>query len=131
MDADSKLIQDLYAAFARGDVPFILDRLTDDVRFENSDSPELPHGGAYTGKDGIARFFANIGGAFEVTAFEPKSYLSAGGEVMATGSWSCVARATGKPFTSQWAMRFLVRDGKVSFGHVYEDTAVAAAALRP
>ena len=56
--------------------------------------------------------------------------LQSGDEVMTTGAWSCVARATGKPFTAQWAMRFRFTGDKVSFAHVYEDTAVTAAALR-
>jgi ketosteroid isomerase-like protein len=130
MDEHSKLIADLYAAFARGDVPFILERVADDVRFDNSDSPEMPYRGSYKGKDEVAKFFGDIDGALEVKSFEPRTYLSGGDEVMATGVWSGVGRATGKPFTSQWAMRFLVKDGKVTYAHVYEDTAVTAAALR-
>ncbi|MFO1210387.1 MAG: nuclear transport factor 2 family protein [Amaricoccus sp.] len=130
MDDNIRTVRDLYAAFARGDVPFILARLTDDARFENSDSPELPHGGVYAGKDGVARFFDNIAGAFEVTGFDPADYRAAGDEVFAFGSWSCIARATGKPFTAQWAMRFRLDGDKVAFAHVYEDTAVTAAALR-
>ena len=130
MDGNSRTIAGIYSAFARGDVPFILERVTDDATFENSDAPELPHHGVYTGKDGIARFFANIGGGFEVRSFDPKTSLASGDEVMTTGAWSCVARATGKPFTANWAMRFRFRGDKVAFAHVYEDTAVTAAALR-
>ena len=130
MDANSKVIEDIYAAFARGDIPFILERLSTDVQFDNSDLPEMPHGGTYRGKDGVGKFFANIGGAIDVKSFEAKSYLSSGDEVMTTGVWSGVARNTGKPFTSQWAMRFFVKNGKVTYAHVYEDTAVTAAALR-
>jgi uncharacterized protein len=131
MDENSKLIADLYAAFARGDIPFILERLADDVQFEHSDSPEVPYGGSYNGKDAVQSFFGKIDGAVEVKSFEPKTYLASGDEVMTTGVWSAVARATGRAFTSQWAMRFLVRDGKVTYSHVFEDTAVTAAALRP
>ena len=131
MDSNSKLIADLYAAFARGDIPFILERISADVQFVHSDSPEMPYGGTYKGKDGVEKFFGSIDGAVEVKSFEPKSYLSSGDEVMTTGVWSAVARATGKLFISQWAMRFLVKDGLVSYAHVYEDTAVTAAALRP
>ena len=130
MDDNSETIKDIYAAFARGDVPFILGKLSDDARFENSDSPELPHHGVYTGKEGIAKFFANIAGAFDVKSFDPKTYLSSGDEVMTTGAWSCVARATGKSFSANWAMRFLFQGGKITFAHVYEDTAVVAAALK-
>jgi ketosteroid isomerase-like protein len=130
MDENSKLIADLYAAFARGDVPYILERITDDVQFGHSDSPEVPYGGTYEGKDGVKRFFGNVDGAVEVKSFEPKTYLSSGDEVIATGIWSAVARASGNPFTAQWAHRFRVKDGKVTYFHGYEDTAVIAAALR-
>lgn len=130
MDANSKVIEDIYGAFARGDIPFILERLSADAQFDNSDSAEMPHGGTYRGKDEIGKFFANIGGAIDVKSFEPKSYLSSGGEVMTTGVWSGVARSTGKSFKSQWAMRFILKNGKVTYAHVYEDTAVTAAALR-
>jgi uncharacterized protein len=130
MDSDSKFIADLYAAFARGDPAYILERLAADVQWEHSDSPEMPYGGTYKGKDAVEKFFGNIGGAVEMKSFEPKTYLSSGGEVMVTGVWSGVARATGKPFTTQWAHRFLVKDGKVTYFHGYEDTAVTAASLR-
>jgi ketosteroid isomerase-like protein len=42
-------------------------------------------------------------------------------------------RAVGgaKPFATEWAMRFQVKDGKLTRCRVYEDTAVTAAALRP
>ena len=59
MDENSKLIADLYAAFARGDIPFILDRLSADVRFEHSELPEMPYGGTYEGKDGVEKFFGS------------------------------------------------------------------------
>jgi hypothetical protein len=49
---------------------------------------------------------------------------------VATGIWSAVARATDGPFTAQWAHRFRVKDGKVTYFQGYEDTAVIAAALR-
>jgi ketosteroid isomerase-like protein len=130
MDENSKLIADLYAAFARGDIAYILERVTDDVRFEHSDSPEIPYGGAYRGKGEVRGFFEKIDVAVAMKSFEPGTYLASGDEVMTTGAWSAVGRGSGKPFTSQWAMRFLVKDGKVSYCHVYEDSAVTAAALR-
>ena len=130
MDKNSKLIADLYAAFARGDIPFILERLSDDVRFDHSDLPEVPYGGSYSGKDAVLSFFGKVDGALEITSFEPRTYLASGDEVMTTGVESAVARATGKAFTNQWAMRFLVKDGKVTYARIYDDSAVLAAALR-
>ena len=48
----------------------------------------MPYGGPYKGKDGVEKFFGNIGGAVEMKTFEPKTYLSSSDEVMATGVWS-------------------------------------------
>src|SRR5687768_5779112 len=115
MDANSKVVEETYAAFSRGDIPFILERLSADVQFEHSDSAEIPYGGSYRGKDEVGRFFANVGGAVDVKSFEPKSYLSSGDEVMTTGVWSGVARKTGKSFKSQWAMRFTVKNSQITF----------------
>jgi ketosteroid isomerase-like protein len=130
MDANSRLIADLYVAFVRGDIAFILERLSEDVRFEHSDSPEVPYGGRYDGKDAVLDFFGRVDAAVEVTSFEPESYVAAGDEVMTAGVETGVARATGRAFTNRWAMRFLVRDGKVSYARIYDDSAVLAAALR-
>jgi ketosteroid isomerase-like protein len=75
MNENGKLIADLYAAFARGDIPYILERIADDVQFDHSDSPETPYGGTYRGKDEVKRFFGNIDGAVGVKSFEPKTCL--------------------------------------------------------
>jgi ketosteroid isomerase-like protein len=131
MDESSKLIADLYAAFGRADIPYILERLSDDVQWGHSDSAEIPYGGSYSGKEAVTRFFGKIDGAVEMKSFEPRTYLASGDEVITTGVWSGVARATGKPFASQWAHRFLVKDGRVTYFQGFEDTAVIAAALRP
>jgi ketosteroid isomerase-like protein len=130
MDANTKLVQDCYAAFGRGDVPFILAQCADTVDWQGSDAPEIPYHGRYRGKDGALQFFQRIGGALDVKAFEPKTFLSSGDEVFATGSWTCTARGTGKVFTAAWAMRFVVKNGKLTFFRSYEDTAITAAALR-
>ena len=67
----------IYEAFGRGDVPAILDLLTEDVVFDDDTRPSaaqeaghpllVPH----RGKDGVARFFAELSkyrfSEFEVT----------------------------------------------------------------
>ena len=47
-----QLVQELYAAFGRGDVPAILEQLTDDVVWYDPCPPEVPHAGRYGGRDG-------------------------------------------------------------------------------
>src|SRR5947207_12741818 len=108
MDANSKLIESCYAAFGRGDIPFILGILTDDVDWRGPTSPEIPYHGDYRGKSGAGQFFERIGTSMTVTGFTPTTYLSAGDEVMTTGNWTGIATSTGKTFSTDWAMRFKV-----------------------
>jgi uncharacterized protein len=130
MDVNTKLIQDLYEAFGRGDIPYILQQFADDIDLNGPDAPELPYRGAYRGRKGAQQYFERIAGAIEVTAFEPKTYVASGDEVMTAGSWSGKARATGKSFKTPWAMHFVVKGGQVTYARVYEDSGVTAAALR-
>lgn len=58
-------VTDLYAAFGRGDVPAILDALSEDVRWEQWDDNTaqragVPHLQPRSGRDGVAEFFAQI-----------------------------------------------------------------------
>ena len=41
-----------------------------------------------------------------------------------------IATSTGKTFSTDWAMRFKVTGGKISYFKAYEDTATTAAAFR-
>jgi hypothetical protein len=53
-----QLVHELYAAFGRGDVPAILDQLTDDVVWYDPGAPEVPHAGRYRGREGVGSLFA-------------------------------------------------------------------------
>ena len=57
-DANIKLAQDAYAAFAKGDIPAILDMLTPDIRFGIvGRKQDAPFFGIHDGKAGAADFF--------------------------------------------------------------------------
>ena len=73
-----QLIQELYAAFGRGDVPAILDQLTDDVVWYDPGPPEVPHAGRYSGREGVGRFFARTDETLEIDEFAPTEFLAQG-----------------------------------------------------
>ena len=54
---NAKLVQDLYAAFGRGDIPTILKALSSDVQWFNSGSSGIPYAGKRQGVDQVAQFF--------------------------------------------------------------------------
>jgi ketosteroid isomerase-like protein len=130
MQDNAKIVADMYSAFGRGDIAFILGCVGSEVDWNHSKSPEIPYGGHYASRADVQKFFDKIAAAITVRSFEPRSYTTAGDAVFATGSWSGTSKATGKTFETDWLMHWIFKNGKVSYLRVYEDTAITAAALR-
>jgi len=118
-----QLIQELYAAFGRGDVPAILDQLTDDVVWYDPGPPEVPHAGAYSGREGVGRFFARTDETLEIDEFAPTEFLAQGDRVVVLGSLHARVKETGRSYDNEWAMVWTLRDGEVAGWQIYEDTA--------
>jgi uncharacterized protein len=74
-DDHLKLVREIYDAVGRGDVPAILDRVTDDVDWAaEAASQAAPWYGPRTGAAGVASFFADLAGSIEITEFTPHAY---------------------------------------------------------
>ena len=62
MTTNVEIVNRAYQAFASGDIPAVIDLLTDDVSWNSPKT--LPQGGDYTGRDGAMQFFVNLGAAW-------------------------------------------------------------------
>ena len=72
MSRQVETVMDIYAAFGRGDLAAILDKLDDDIRLdEGIRSMSVPYLQAGTGKEHVTSFFTNLAGQIEFTVFEP------------------------------------------------------------
>ena len=122
-------IQQIYAAFGRGDVAYILDQLTDDVDFGSvADRPIASWHGRRT-KAEVPAFFQGIGTELEVLEFTPLAFASNDTDVMAVIRFGVKARATGKQGVMELHHWWRFRDGKVYFYRGTEDTALTAELL--
>ena len=121
-------IHELYAAFGRGDVPAILDQLTDDVVWYDPGPPEVPHAGRYRGREEVGRFFARIAETVEIEEFAPTEFFAQADRVVVLGSLRGRVKETGRSYDNEWAMVWTLRDGKVAGWQIYEDTARELAA---
>src|SRR6185295_8997859 len=99
-----KVVQDAYAAFGRGDLPGILERLAEDVDWEFKGPSTVPWAGHWRGRANVRDFFVKLAGAVEAQEFEPKQYVAQGDDVIAIGRYAATAKSTGKPFEVEWAM---------------------------
>ena len=119
-------IQELYNSFGRGDVPAILELLTDDVVWYDPGPPEVPHAGRYSGREGVGQFFASIGETLEIDEFAPTEFLAQGDRVVALGSLHARVKETGHSYDNEWATVCTLRDGKVAGFRIYVRTLLAS-----
>jgi ketosteroid isomerase-like protein len=124
-----KVVQDAYASFGRGDIQSLLDSLDENVEWILPGEGLIPQAGIYHGRDGVARFFQPLSETTEFSAFEPGEFIAQGDYVIALGTYKGSAKATGRSFEANWAMSFVIRDGKVVKFREYTDTGAIAPAF--
>lgn len=118
----------LYASFARGDIAEALELLDPDVAWVTPET--LPWSdGRYSGRDGVASYFAAFGAALENGRVEPDRMLDAGETVVALGHERATVRSTGRSFEAPFAHVITVRGGRVTALRGHVDTALIAAAF--
>lgn len=70
-------VKAIYGAFGTADVATILETVTDDVDWATEGERDVaPWYGQRTGKEQVASFFRDIGGAVEVQEFTPLSFAA-------------------------------------------------------
>ena len=107
------IVQQVYQAFGRRDVPGVLSLVADQVDWEFVGSPTLPYAGRRRDPQGVADFFTAVAQNDDIHAFEPREFIEAGAHVTVLGWERSKALDTGHMFESEWAHVFTVKDGKV------------------
>lgn len=127
---EMQVVQDLYAAFGRGDMPGLLNLLDEKVDWHFNGRPEdIPFGGRWYGRAGMMDFFRTVGETCEVLAFGPNEVITLGEHVLSLGRERIRVRATGQEFETDWAHLFTVQNGQVVRVREFYDTAVMAKAF--
>jgi uncharacterized protein len=125
-------VQAIYEAFGRGDVPAILEHMSDDVDWDyGAAANEVPWLARRRGRAGVAKFFESLGG-LSIQRFVPKALLSSENIVVALIDFEGTVKNTGKGIREEDEVHVWHFDasGKVArFRHVV-DTAQHAAAYR-
>jgi ketosteroid isomerase-like protein len=123
MSTATTIVQELYAAFGRGDVPGILSKVAEEVDWEFVGSAGLPYAGRRRNHEEVAGFFAAIPTVDDIQVFEPREFIDAGDHVTVLGWEKSTARDTGKDFESEWIHLFTLTDGKVTRWRGFFNTA--------
>jgi steroid delta-isomerase-like uncharacterized protein len=118
-DGDAAILGRAYEAFARGDVPAVLEAPADDISWYSPD--ELPTGGRYDGVAGVVGFFDTLRRSFDELSVEPREFVDAGaGRIVVCGRHR--GRLHGEPFDVGFAHVWTMHEGKAASFREYMDS---------
>lgn len=123
MKSNVEIVRQGYADFQQGNIPAVLELLSDNVTWELPASAGVPFSGVFKGKEGVLTFFKNVGELNEFQEFSPDSFVSEGDRVIALGHLVAKSKTTGKTSANKWAHVWTLREGKVIAHFEYVDTA--------
>jgi uncharacterized protein len=119
------VIRRLYEA--RGNPEIVRQVLAPDVRWEVVEG--FPYSGVYLGLSGVFDFFTHLFSDFEDWKTDPSEFFETGDRVIAIGTYSAKARATGKTFEARFAHVWTMRNGVTARLQQVADTVPIARAL--
>ena len=121
-------MQAVYEAFGRGDIPAILERISDDVAWEHwgdnsAQNAGVPWYEARNGRDGAAAFFDSLG-VMEIHDFQVQNLMEGGNQLAATIKIDFTVKETGERVRDEEIHLWTFDDeGKISGMRHYTDTA--------
>ena len=125
-----KAVQEVYAKFAKRDIPAILAMLSPDVEWGEPANPFNPAGGTRHGHAGFLEWL-NIGRqSEEILELEPRKFLSDSDSVAVVGNTKCLAKLTGKTYETNFVHLFTFKDCKIVRFEEFFDTYTAGEAFR-
>jgi hypothetical protein len=89
------IVQEIYAAFGRGDVPAILERLSPSVDWEYGGTSDVPWLQPLSGRREAGKFFESLA-AIDIHKFSPKHILEGDRIVVALVDLEFTVKKTGK-----------------------------------
>ena len=130
-EQNRQVVQNLFEAFGRGDIPALLGTLSADVDWQIFGPDSVPYFGPHRGHDGVTDFFVKVGSNVEFEFLVPREFIAQGDKVVVLGDERGRVKSTRREFENQWAMVFTLKEGKITRFRSYEDTSAVAGAFDP
>ncbi|XXF80119.1 nuclear transport factor 2 family protein [Myxococcaceae bacterium GXIMD 01537] len=131
--SSADVVREFFAAFGRGDVEGVIGTFHPEARIvavRQAARRENELYGNYAGSEGARAMLMTLGKLFETQAFSVDQVLGEGAVAFASGSFVHKVKSTGKPFSSDWALRCVIKDGKILQYRFFEDSAAYVEASR-
>jgi len=129
MNDNIAITQEIFARFGRGDVPAILQLLSDDVVIEFYGPSVIPYANTFKGQAGASKFFETVLSSVDIHQFDAEEFIAERDKVVVTGHLRLTAKATGGTIESDFVHVITMKDGKWTRFRDFMNTAVAQAAF--
>ena len=127
-----EFVKDLYAAFGRGDLPYILERFAPELEafgVTANGKAKAPWHFPGSRREDVARYFEALLGTMEPLRVEPQHFAAAGDYVYATLYQEWKVRKNGKLLPMKDGVhRFKITNGRVVAWFAAEDTQLSVEA---
>jgi ketosteroid isomerase-like protein len=131
-DKNIRIVKEIYAAFIRGDVPTIMQHMSDNLQGFGvvSEKKLVPWYIQISKKQNIPKFFQALAKSSEFTRFEPRDFAAGGDHVYCTIGFDVTFKHNRKKLKAidNVMHRFTFKNGKVVEWRGTEDTARTNAA---
>jgi uncharacterized protein len=119
MGVNAALIEQMYEAFGRGDIPSVVANLSNDVVW--SAPATLPQGGHFEGTSGAVQFFQGLGAAWEGLGLDVEGVGEVGADLVVAVIRADGALRGGGPSGYGAVHVFTIHDGKITRFREYTD----------
>jgi uncharacterized protein len=117
------VIQGLYEAFGKGDVPTVLGRMDPSIEWNEAENFIYADRNPYVGPEAVLEgVFSRLGSDWESFTVTPEEWLDAGERIVVLGTYSGTYKSTGKHVRAQFAHIWSMREGRVVRFQQYTDT---------
>ncbi|MGY0576037.1 nuclear transport factor 2 family protein [Bradyrhizobium sp. RDM12] len=124
-----QLVEQAYANFKAGDIPTLLQAMSEDVTWQLPEIENVPFAGKRQGRGAVGEFFSTLVTVQDSRSFEPREFIAQGDNVVVLGHFVWQVKANGRTYESDFAHVFTVRGGQIVAFHEYTDSAAAAKAF--
>jgi ketosteroid isomerase-like protein len=131
-DKNIELVQKIYAAFGRGDVPAIMELIDEKMTSFGiaAQTNEVPFHRQFTEKRTVPQFFESLAKEVEFLRFEPHGFAAGGDYVYCSIHAETKMKRSGKTLKMEEIHRFTIKNGRVVAWLGTEDTAAVNAAYK-
>ena len=107
------VVQQIYAAFGRGDMDGIINLLDPQVSWMTPGPPDMPSAGTRRGHAAVREFFDTLMKMVDISDFVPTDFMVQGNTVAVLGTDTERVKATGKAVAFRWVHIFVIENGRV------------------